>query len=202
MEIKDNKHEMPLRHYGELLAGMDPGDVSKRTGVPYADGAFRTRLMNREISITYPDAQGTWTETGAPVKANTVILLLRLLVNGALAPATGRMASYAELPWGNAYLAAFNGRCVKRLAYAFANTPEKFTAACESLGGKPAAGSGLSYDIPFLPELTIRLTVWSAEEDFPPSAQILFSSNFSLAFDAEDLAYCGEILLDAMKGRF
>ena len=63
-------------------------------------------------------------------------------------------------------------------------------------------GKDLCFDIPFLPELTVRLTVWPGEEELPPSDQFLFSSNFSLAFSAEDLAYCGDVLLDGMKGRF
>ena len=83
----------------------------------------------------------------------------------------------------------------------FGSSPENFGKACRSLGGTPAESSGCAYDIPFLPELTVRLVVWPAEEDFPPSAQFLFSSNFSLAFSAEDLAYCGDVLLDALKGR-
>ena len=202
MEIKDNKFGQPLRHYKALLAEMDPGDVSNRTGIPYADGAFRTRLLNREVTLAWPSGEACWVDTGSPLRPNAAILLLRLLTGGTLAPATGKLLSYAEFPWGETYLTQFRGRCITRLAFSFGNTPDAFAAACKNLGGTPAGGSGLSFDIPFLPELTIRLTVWPAEEDFPPSAQFLFSSNFSLAFSAEDLAYCGDVLLDAMKGRF
>ena len=202
MEIKDNKFGQPLRHYKALLAGMDPADVAGRTGIPFSDGAFRTRLLGREVQVVWPAGEAFWAETGSPLRPNAAILLLRLLTGGTLAPATGKLMSYAEFPWGETYLTQFRGRCITRLAFSFGGTPEKFGEACRSLGGTPAESSGIAYDLAFLPELTIRLTVWPAEEDFPPSAQILFSSNFSLAFSAEDLAYCGDVLLDAMKGRF
>ena len=202
MEIRDNKNQQPLRHYRGLLSAMDPAAVSARTGIPYAEGRFRTRLLGRDVGLSFPSGEAFWEETGLPLRPNAEILLLRLLTGGTLAPSTGKLLSYAELPWGETYLTQFRGRCIQRLAFSYGSSPEKFEAACRSLGGKPAGGSGLSFDILFLPELTVRLTLWPAEEDFPPAAQFLFSSNFALAFSAEDLAYCGDVLLDAMKGRF
>jgi len=202
MEVKDNKNEQPLRHYRALLASMDPAAVSGRTGIPFEDGCFRTRLLDREVLISWPEGEGRWAGSGKALRPNAEILLLRLLTGGALAPPTGRMLSYGELPWGETYLTQFRGRCIQRLAFSFGDQPEKFAEACRSIGGREAEGSGLSYDVPFLPELTVRLTVWPGEEELPPSAQFLFSSNISLAFSAEDLAYCGDVILDAMKGKF
>ncbi len=202
MEVKDNKNEQPLRHYRGLLSDLDPAAVSARTGIPYEGGAFRTRLLGRAVRLEFPAGEAYYEETGRSLRPNALILLLRLLVGGTLAPATGKLLSYAELPWGETYLTQFRGRCIQRLAFSFGNEPEKFAEACRSLGGTPAEGSGISYDILFLPQLTIRLTVWPGEEELPPSAQFLFSSNFSLAFSAEDLAYCGDVLLDGLKGRF
>ena len=202
MEIRDNKNEEPLRHYRALLAEMDPAAVAARAGVPYADGCFRTRLLDLEVLVSWPEGEGRWALSGDRLRPNAEILLLRLLTGGTLAPPTGKLLSYGELPWGETYLTQFRGRCIRRLAFSFGNEPEKFARACRSLGGTEAAGSGLSYDVPFLPELTVRLTVWPGEEDLPPSAQFLFSSNVSLAFSAEDLAYAGDVILDAMKGRF
>jgi len=202
MEIRDNKNEQPLLHYRGLLAGMDPVSVMNRSGIPYDGNAFHTTLLARPVSVSFPAGEATWDESGTSLRPGAEILLLRLLTGGTLAPPTGKMLSYAELPWGETYLTQFRGRCIQRLAFSFGNSPERFAKACASIGGTRAEGSALSYDIPFLPELTVRLTVWPAEEDFPPAAQFLFSSNIALAFSAEDLAYCGDVILDGMKGRF
>ncbi len=202
MPVIDNKNEQPLGHYRALLASLDPASVSGRTGIPFGDGCFRTRLLEREVTVSWPAGVARWAASGAELRPGAEILLLRLLTGGTLAPPTGKMLSYGELPWGETYLTQFRGRCINRLAFSFGSDPEKFAAACRSIGGRKAEGSGFSWDIPFLPELTVRLTVWPGEDDLPPSAQFLFSSNVSLAFNAEDLAYCGDVILDAMKGRF
>ncbi len=201
-EIKDNKNEQPLRHYRALLASLDPAAVAGRTGIPFEKGCFRTRLLDREVTVSWPEGEARWAASGAELRPNGEILLLRLLTGGTLAPPTGKMLSYAELPWGETYLTQFRGRCISRLAFSFGSSPEKFAEACRGIGGREAEGKSLSFDIPFLPELTVRLTVWPGEDDLPPSAQFLFSSNISLAFSAEDLAYVGDVILDAMKGRF
>ena len=50
-----------------------------------------------------------------------------------------------------------------------------------------------------MPGLSIRFSVWNADEDFPPSAQILFSDNFHYAFDAEDMAYVGDVFIKLLS---
>ena len=153
MEVRDNKNEQPLKHYRALLAEMDPAAVSGRTGIPFGDGCFRTRLLDRDVLVTHPAGEARWADSGAPLRPNAAILLLRLLTGGTLAPPTGKLLSYAELPWGETYLTQFRGRCISRLAFSFGNSPEKFDQACRSIGGMAAeTGSGFSYDIPFLPE--------------------------------------------------
>ena len=48
-------------------------------------------------------------------------------------------------------------------------------------------------------KLKLCFILWSGDEEFPPSAQILFSDNFPMAFVAEDVAYLGDVILDYMK---
>ena len=50
-----------------------------------------------------------------------------------------------------------------------------------------------------MPGLSIRFAVWNADDEFPPSSQILFSDNFQYAFSAEDLAYAGDIFIMVVK---
>ena len=104
MEVKDNKNEMPLRHYRTLLASLDPAAVSGRTGILFEEGCFRTKLLDREVTVSWPEGEARWTSSGGELRPNASILLLRLLTGGTLAPPTGKMLSYAELPWGETYL--------------------------------------------------------------------------------------------------
>ena len=45
-------------------------------------------------------------------------------------------------------------------------------------------------------DLYIRFIIWQGDDEFSPSAQILFSDNFSSSFTAEDLAYVGDICMN------
>ncbi|MBR4755026.1 MAG: DUF3786 domain-containing protein, partial [Lachnospiraceae bacterium] len=47
--------------------------------------------------------------------------------------------------------------------------------------------------------LYLYFILWAADDEFPPSSQILFSDNFEYAFKAEDMAVVGDISIGAMK---
>ena len=130
-------------------------------------------------------------------------------MEGVQAESSGKMYSYPEMPWGPVYEVQFRGRCISRMAGTYGHNIKGFKEGMEKIGAKEAreasgrfaSGADCAYDIPFLPKLTIRALIWEADEEFPASAQILFSDNFPLAFTAEDMAVIGDIFLNAMKGK-
>lgn len=202
MEIKDNKTGVPLEHYISEFSSANPVEMSAKSGISYDGSAFDLTIMGREIKVTWPDMVAVYTDTGDEAKANVRILLARLIMKGRLSETTGKMLSYTEMPWGNVYEAQFRGRCIMRLAFGFGNDLKKFEVSCKSIAGEKTSGGDMAFNIPFLPKLTVRLIIWEGDDEFPPSSQILFSDNFPNAFTAEDLAVTGDIILDAMKGRW
>jgi len=202
MEIVDNKNGVPIEHYRSVFAGMDPAEMSARSHIPYENGAFSFVLLTRPVTLTWPDMEARFTDDGALAAANIRILLARLVMEGSVTAAHGRLLAYTDMPWGNVYAQQFRGRCILRLAGTYGIAVAGFVSACEGLGGVKAASGDVSYDMPFLPGLTVRLILWEGDDEFPPQAQILFSDNFPDAFKAEDNAVVGDILLNAMKGRW
>ena len=221
MEVVNNKTENPIRIYQEKFREMDPQQMAKRSGCEFRDGAFEIQLMNRRVKLTFPemetfymDEPGTAdskTSDGVGVKTadNVRILLARYVMEGVQAESSGKMYSYPEMPWGPVYEVQFRGRCISRMAGTYGHNIKGFIEGMERIGAKEAreasgrfaSGADCAYDIPFLPKLTIRALIWEADEEFPASAQILFSDNFPLAFTAEDMAVIGDIFLNAMKGK-
>jgi hypothetical protein len=61
--------------------------------------------------------------------------------------------------------------------------------------GKGDAG----YRFEFLNGLFVSILLWGADDEFPPSAQILFDDNFVFAFTAEDIAVVGEVIIEGLK---
>ena len=77
--------------------------------------------------------------------------------------------------------------------------PDAFRAACEALGGMPVKSSGIGYDLEFLPNLHLRFFLWEGDEEFAPTAQILFSANFPEAFAAEDRVVVCEYVIGKLR---
>ncbi|MDO4206705.1 MAG: DUF3786 domain-containing protein [Lachnospiraceae bacterium] len=208
MEVVNNKTENPIRIYQEKFREMDPQQMAKRSGCEFRDGAFEIQLMNRRVKLTFPEME-TFYEDGSKTADNVRILLARYVMEGVQAESSGKMYSYPEMPWGPVYEVQFRGRCISRMAGTYGHNLKGFQEGMEKIGAKEAreasgrfaSGADCAYDIPFLPKLTIRALIWEADEEFPASAQILFSDNFPLAFTAEDMAVVGDIFLNAMKGK-
>lgn len=202
MEIVDHKNGVPIEHYRGVFAAMDPEEMSARSHVPYAGDCFSTTLLTRPVTLSWPEMEVRFTDSGAEAAPNIRILLARLVMEGKISAAGGKMLAYTDMPWGNVYAQQFRGRCILRLAGTYGMAVGGFISACEALGGVRATSGDVSYDMPFLPGLTVRLILWEGDDEFAPQAQILFSDNFPDAFKAEDNAVVGDILLNAMKGRW
>ncbi len=202
MEIVDNKVGVPMEHYKAVFAAADPAAMSERSCVPYADGRFSLTLLGRPVTVSWPDMVSRFADDGAETASNTRILLARLLLEGTLVESRGQLLAYTDMPWGNVYAQQFRGRCIARLAGAYGSSLPAFEEAAARVSGVPADNGDRSFDLPFLPGLTVRLILWEGDEEFRPTAQILFSDNFSAAFRAEDIAVVGDVLLNAMKGRW
>jgi hypothetical protein len=202
MEVVDHKVGVPMEHYKSVFAAADPAAMSERSHVPYADGQFSLTLLGRPVTVSWPEMVSRFSDDGAETASNTRILLARLLLEGALVPAKGELLAYTDMPWGNVYAQQFRGRCILRLAGTYGASLAAFDDAAARVAGKAAESGDRSYDLPFLEGLTVRLILWEGDEEFRPTAQILFSDNFSAAFGAEDIAVVGDVLLNAMKGRW
>ena len=205
-EIVNNIQEKPFAHYCALYRELDPEETARRCGVLWdgAAGEFELSFLGNRYRAAFPDFAVRCLEQ--PVPADRLkglgkgqILLLRHLLEGRLVPPVGQFYTYKEMPWGDVYNQQFTGRCINRMAFSYGRRLGDFCAILEAMGAEKIKGGDAGYALVFMPQLTLRLMLWEADEEFPPSAQILFSDNFPKAFAPEDLAVVGDVLLDAMK---
>lgn len=211
MEInyeKDSKERIPFEHYLELFQKADPEETAKRCNLPYdaETKSFRVRLMGVEYTVSWPSYEIRHTEEEQigyyplETKANARILLLRYLTEGAAVPTAGKFLTYREVPWGEVYFKQFQGRCLFRLAFGFGNRLPEFRRIMERVGAAPIGSGDAGYELEFMPGLKLRLILWEGDDEFPPSAQILFSDNFPIAFtQGEDMAVVGDVSIDMLK---
>ena len=63
------------------------------------------------------------------------------------------------------------------LELAIDRAPDAFRRACEALGGTVSPGGDICYDLDLFPDLPVQLRFWHADEDFPPSLDLLWDRN-------------------------
>jgi hypothetical protein len=195
---------------------LDPNEIAQRCNVDFNSetSSFNFRILGTEYRVPHPafallDSFGK--ESANPYEH---ILLLRYLCEGKYFPSGGKRLSYNEFPWGAVYYRNFEGRCLKRCANAFGRDIPAFVKMLEKnpqLHAVPISSGNAfsestafaegtaSYRLEIINGLYVTMILWQADEEFPPSAQILFDDNFVFAFTAEDLAVVGDILVEHLK---
>lgn len=203
---KDNLERRPWEHYMQLFQAADPEEISGRTGFPYDKEThnFTISFMGKTYQVHFPDFEVSHIGEGAgfyPLEEilKAKILVIRYLLEAAHIVSTGKFLTYRETPWGDVYLRQFNGRCILRLAYSYGNKQKVFQQILETLGAKPVKFGDIAYEIELLPDFQVRLILWEGDDEFPPSAQILFSDNFPACFQAEDMAVTGDVIIGTLK---
>lgn len=193
---KDNQRRRPMEHYTARYRDMDPLRAAERCCIPFDPdkSEFTLRLMGREFRVSHPEFR-----TVPEATAVEAILLIRYLLEAVQLPLSGKFVTYRDVPWGETYFRNFEGRCLKRLAFTCGGRLPLFRKAMERLGGTPVATGDAGYRFPFMDGLEMQFIVWEGDEEFPPSAQILFSDNFNLAFTAEDMAAIGDVSIGRVK---
>ena len=203
--MSNQMQDAPLEYYQAKFRELNPEETAKRTGLEYnaESGYFTLKTLGHTIYAGWPEFELKPADKESCPKIlygfSMQILVMRFLIAGAAAPASGEFKAYRDLPWGELYDANFQGRCIARLAYGFGFKLDKFEKAAEALGGVKQELGDVSFDMPFMSGVVCRLILWAPDDEFPPSSQFLFSDNTQVAWNAEDLAGVGDVLIGALK---
>ena len=194
MIIENNKEEVPFSHYADLFSKADTAEITARTGIPFENGTFAVTLLGKTYTVSHPAAE---IAPAGPLPLQT--FLLRWLLEGKPAPWLGQWKTFREMPWGELYIQPYTGRVLTRAAYTFATRVEAFRKACEKLGAAPVNNGDAGFEFPFLGDAKMRILVWAPDEEFPPSAQVLYTDNFAESFAPEDRVVAGDLLIGHIK---
>ena len=200
---KDSKERMPWEHYIKEFKEIDPIVVSRRLGIDYdiESQTFELYFMGTTYYIHYPDFEVTHKDDDRlyyPLEDShyAKILITRYLLEANPTEYKGEFLAYRDIPWGEVYYRQFYGRCICRLSRKYGNKIDEFEKVMDKLGSKRVEYGDIAYELEFMKDLYIRFIIWAGDEEFSPSAQILFSDNFPTSFTAEDLAYVGDICMN------
>ena len=200
MQVENHKEEVPFEYYLEKFTTLNTQEAAARLKVPFENGKFSLKLLGEEYTVSHPD----YAIEGCGFAAKALppqTFLLRCLLEGKAADSTNEFKTFREMPWGELYIQPFTGRVLTRAAFTFGTRIQKFREAAEKLGGLPLKHGDAGYEFEFMGNYRLRMLVWEGDDEFPPSAQLLYSANFETGFSAEDRVVAGDLLIGALKAK-
>ena len=200
MQVENHKEEVPFSFYEEKFRALQPENVLNRlSGVTWDGKEFTLTLLGRDFAISYPDYAIRALDGGTLPPLPTQTFLLRYLLESRDVAWKGEWKTFREMPWGEMYITPYTGRVLTRAAFTLGTRIGKFRTAAEKMGAEPVPHGDAGFRFTLVGGYEMQILVWEGDEEFPPSAQVLYSDNFAEGFAAEDRVVAGDILISTLK---
>ena len=144
--------------------------------------------------VEHPTARVWAQDTGKMPSYGLQILFLHYLLTADGRPLSGEWVSFRELPDGLFYQQAFRQRSLLPLESKFGHNRPAFERAATALGGEKLGLADSSFRFHALPRVPLAALLWTGDEEFPPTVQILFDASAGGYLPTEDLAMVGGML--------
>ena len=180
------------------IAAKDPRDISRKAGVDYDEGrkCFAFEFIGRPIEVTFPDCLISPVQGGDEVPLTEQVLILHYLNQADGTPEQDEPITYREVPSGEFYFPAFFKRAEAPLLKTFGLKPELLPLAAPELKGSPLEGHGDTAAVfrP-LPMVPVTLVIWAGDDEFEPTAKILFDRSIPHYLTTEDIAWVSGMIV-------
>ncbi len=178
------------------LGGTNPAVLAAHTGAVHVPNTeLQLPLFGEPFAVTLPDLvvlDGRTRREEPSLDTQTLLLLHLVTSNGA--PLVGRWISFRELPSGGFYHQAFQGYTGHEIAKCFGGDLAALERAALSLGGRPEEMGDAAYSFWALPRVPLLVAYWLGDEDFPPSARVLFDASAGSHLPTDACAVLGSTL--------
>jgi hypothetical protein len=168
----------------ELLAGISPPLVCARSGaaIDTASGCYRLASYGQFFTVHPGERRiaGLAAEGAALLEGHGDLLRLALLwylVRATGDRPSGVLVNPSRLPGGDLFTRGTHVLPLDALATLYAARPKAFLSSGTALGGRPAPYGDAAVELPALPKVPVTLILWSADDEFPARADLLFDSS-------------------------
>lgn len=175
---------------GGELSLADPRIVCSNSGVIYnrEQESYLLPYLNRKYLVNHRTGEVSSLLNGGGVSIHLQILFLHYLINASGTPLKGDWITFKELPGGQIYVEPYQNRTIKPFLKYFGNKPKEFEGIALSLQGETAPFGDLCMVLHPFPRVPIGYVLWEGDEEFPPSANILYDASASFYLPTEDYA--------------
>jgi hypothetical protein len=182
-----------LHELRSTLRLRDPSLVAARSGISYLTlgpdrGELHVPLWEKMCILPWPELHND------SLSEFQQTLLLYYLATADDASLADKWVSFAELPDGRMYNAAFQGYSGDEVVRKFGLDLAAFKSACLHSEGKPVEIGSASFIFQALPRVPLLATYWLGDEDFPSSCKILFDESACHYLPIDACAILGSML--------
>lgn len=186
----------------EALSRVPFETILEQTGFESAsENTFRIPFLDRNYVVTYPQFEfkdSAAADQAVPLQEQVLILHYML---AAEMPASSRhWISYREIPGAAFYFGAFVKRAVAPLKKVFGLNIAGFAKAARKLNAAEIDHGDAGFEFRVLPAVSLRLIIWSGDEEFAPEANILFDKNIGRILSPEDVAWLAGMVVYRLIG--
>jgi len=181
-------YEQAIRLAVSKLQNIDLNKRCENLGLPAPDknGALNFRAFGTNWELRGGDFQLATAETKQPAKPTDRILVLHYLNCDLPVPETDVFILFRDLPGGQFYWQSFRSRAIQPLVDRFQNNLDQLSENLNRFDWKPIKYGDLGARIHAIGRLDITLFYHRSDEEFPPTAEILFSENILSVYNIED----------------
>lgn len=184
------------------LAAKEPVAMAQNAGVTYdrENKKFTVKYLNEDYLVSFPEGEVERAGSSTEVPISVKILILHYLATANGAPLQNKWISFKELPDGVIYNGPFTNRAINPMLKIFAERQAEFVELALKLGGRQETLGDTSMTIDVLPNVPITYVMWSADDEFPASGNILFDGSASCYLPTEDYALLSSLVIYHMAG--
>lgn len=193
--------ELAYRRAKEELKEADLFLVCQRSGAfLIGDNAISIPFFGSRRIVTVPNGE-IFKEDGDVEEIRASILILHYLVGASGDPLSGKEIDFRSLPGGINYLGPFTNRSIRRLIRRFDNDISSLREAALEVGAELIEGYGdLAFRIWAFPKVPVKLIFWKGDEEFDPTANIVFDSSITGYLSTEDVVVLSELMVERLIG--
>jgi len=186
MSKEDGQAEALAR--GKLeLSRLDLDKQLLAHGFPPGDAAYSSfRMFGKDVLFCKQDCSLTYTGSGAQAKQSEHILLLHYLLRETPVKESGTYVSFRDLPAGQFYWTPFLNRTVNPLVRRYGNDTENLRKALGRFDWSAVELGDLGANIHCFGNIYVTLAYHVGDDEFAPTADVLFDSNIKHLFCTED----------------
>jgi hypothetical protein len=160
------------------------------------DKRFVVKFLADEYDIDLDNRRVLSLSCNALAKDFTVILILHYLLKKlrVLPNLTGDWMSFKELSAVEGYLPAFRKRSIEPIIRKYGRHPEEILSVLDRLPGKRVNQGDVGIILEAFAGIPVLITLWRADEEFGPEANILFDKSITQIFCTEDIVVLAGII--------